>query len=210
VFPALGPWCCCRPSPLPAAERLGGAGAMKLGPLPDAMEPDIHCVRTHSNRGSWRSGLVRRIGSAGGCTGARVRAGARRRRGHDLGRDLYRSGPGCLSRTAAASPLRTVERVKGRMVKRAPVCHVLLALTAPITGSAVLRLLECYTAGGTIVKKPIWSCSPGWACDPIRSGSTARRVCGKLSSIGVINTIGLSRIRRIGSVPILERRTSQP
>jgi hypothetical protein len=34
VFPALGPWCWRRPSPPPAAERLGGAGAMKLGPLP--------------------------------------------------------------------------------------------------------------------------------------------------------------------------------
>jgi hypothetical protein len=74
VFPALGPWYCCRPSPLPTAERLGGAGAMKLSPLPDAMEPDIHCVRTHSNLGSRRSGLVRRIGStAGAPAGGRVR-----------------------------------------------------------------------------------------------------------------------------------------
>jgi hypothetical protein len=47
-----------------------------------------------------------------------------------------------------------------------------------------LRLLECYIARGAIVKKSTWSCSLGWACDPIRSGSTARRVCEKLLLIG--------------------------
>jgi hypothetical protein len=72
--------------------------------------------------------------------------------------------------------------------ERAPVCHVLRALTAPPSReSTVLRLLECYIARGAIVKKSIWSCSLGWACDPIGSGSTARRVCGKLSLIGSSN-----------------------
>jgi hypothetical protein len=36
---------------------------MKIGPLPDAMKPDIHCVRTHWNRGfvaSSRPGAQRR------------------------------------------------------------------------------------------------------------------------------------------------------
>ena len=75
-----------------------------------------------------------------------------------------------------------------------------------VNESVVLRLLECYAARGTIVKKSIWSCSLGWACDPIRSGSTARRVGGKLSLIGGSNMIGLSRIRRIGERPILERQ----
>ena len=150
--------------------------------------------------------MVRRIGSACGasacgCIGVRVhwRAGAL---GH-----VPRAGASACDCEATAG--HDLERAKGRTV-RASVWHVPRALTAPITGSAVLRLLACYTAGGAIVKKPIWSCSPGWACDPIRPGSTARRVCGKLSSIGVSNTIGLSRIRRIGNVPILERRTSQP
>jgi hypothetical protein len=33
---------------------------MKIGPLPDALKPDIHCVRTHWNRGLMTFQLVRR------------------------------------------------------------------------------------------------------------------------------------------------------
>jgi hypothetical protein len=33
---------------------------MKIGPLPDALEPDFQCVRTHWNRGFMAFQLVRR------------------------------------------------------------------------------------------------------------------------------------------------------
>ena len=40
---------CPRPDAIPAP----------IGPLPDALEPDIHCVRTHWNRGFMAFQLVR-------------------------------------------------------------------------------------------------------------------------------------------------------
>ena len=41
----------------PAAAEL----IMKIGPLPDALDPGFHCVRTHWIRGSMAFQLVRRI-----------------------------------------------------------------------------------------------------------------------------------------------------
>jgi hypothetical protein len=37
---------------------------MKVGLLPDALEPDIHCVRTHWNRGFMAIRLARRTRTA--------------------------------------------------------------------------------------------------------------------------------------------------
>jgi hypothetical protein len=37
------------------------AALMTIGPLPDAMKPGIHCVRTHWIRGFMAFQLVRRI-----------------------------------------------------------------------------------------------------------------------------------------------------
>jgi hypothetical protein len=33
---------------------------MKIGPLPNALKPDMHCVRTHWNRGFMAFQLLRR------------------------------------------------------------------------------------------------------------------------------------------------------
>jgi hypothetical protein len=78
--------------------------------------------------------LVRRIASACGCIGVRG-IGVRGIGVRGIGVRVHRrTGASACGYEATAG--HDLERVKGRMVKRTSVCHVLLALTAPVTGRA--------------------------------------------------------------------------
>lgn len=70
--------------------------------------------------------------------------------------------------------------------ERASVRDVLRAVTVLSRESVVLRLQERYMTRVVIVKKSTGSCSLGWACDPIRSGSAARRLSGKPPRLAAI------------------------
>ena len=144
-----------------------------------------------------RRGLVR-ASDVG--PGDRNRAGwrpcraGRSRTGRAEPRRVGQPGPRAGAETAgdhAESPAesilwRAAARTAGRMVSGRQYARSWGTDGCLSRESVVLRLQECYMTRGAMVKKSTGSCLLGWACDPIRSGSTARRLCGKPPRLAAI------------------------
>jgi hypothetical protein len=60
---------------------------------------------------------------------------------------------------------------------------------------------------GAMVKKSTGSCLLGWACDPGPFGQHRPAALRQASPIAAITRPALSRISRIGNMPVLERWT---